>query len=836
MRSRLLLLAGILLAALLAVLLFWNPGAGSSSGTEKAAADRAAPLPAPAPSKAGEAAVAPDSPPETRQTAVEGGMARVRLIVRLSETGRPFPDAVVALLWKDATGARRREDGRTDGRGVWEWAHPPGGRLLEVRVAGTTTTAPASKPLKEALEPDLDLEVKLWADPSGSIAGAVKDEQGRPVSGATVSGWNGRDSRGQGGRGAGKPAAETRTDSEGRYELGGFGMEFTVFAEAPGLVSDRRYTGGFAESRRLEGIDFILVPGYTLTGEVLGPGRRPVDDATVHLALPDAWGSRRATAIPGVFLNRDFRFETRTDATGHFTIGGLFARDWQIQVHSTVAPPWEGTLEPGQKEIRIVLEGGFALEGRVLDWLGAPAEGAEVRLQPEESTLPFVTRSTRTDARGRFRMTNLGTMARARLLVHAAGNAVAVLEKIVVKAGMPPLVVPLEKGLVLSGQVQDAQGEPVASVPVSIRGPRILDENRIPVRTGESVFGLEQVKTGEDGRFRFVDLYSGDFAVKVKAAPLGNRPGASTVAPAGTEGLVLVLGAESGGKAVFFGQVRNAETGAPLPGASISVMQVHRMDAHSWGARGVAMATSAKDGSFEAKPVEPGEFYVWITAKGFSSWQNERAEVEAGRHFIAADLHPARTLLVKVVDAGGNSVQRVALEVLDPEGKQLSIIVSQGGSTTQVRTDSEGIAGLAGLPAVPVTVRVTDLGLLLGRFDFDLTRPVEGTRQLRLPIFFEKPRRVFTVRLVEKTASGAPEPLETLCTVRAYDEDGRLVGQASSLPDRTDPGVEPSPSSEVSLSLPRIPCRLEITAEDFQPAEALAEEQEQEAEVLLAPR
>ncbi len=834
MRSRLLLLAGILLAALVAVLLFWNPGPGSSTARKEAAADRAAPLPAPAPSKAGEAAVAPDSPPETRQTAPEAALARVRLIVRLSETGKPFTGARVWLLWKDSAGAERKETGRTDPRGVWEWEHPPGGHLLGARVAATAATAPATKPIQLPLAAGLDLEVKLWADPAGRIAGLVKDEQGRPVSGATVSGWNGRDSRGQGGRGAGDPAAETRTDAGGRYELGGFGMEFTVFAEAPGLVSDRRYTGGFAESRRFEGIDFILVPGYTLTGEVLGPDRRPVDDAAVHLVLPDAWGSRRATAIPGVFLNRDFRFETRTDADGRFTIGGLFARDWQIQVHSTVAPPWEGTLEPGQKEIRIVLEGGFALEGLVLDWLGGPAEGAEVRLQPQESSLPLVTRSTRTDARGRFRMTNLGTMARARLLVHAAGNAVAVLEKIVVKPGMPPLVVRLEKGLALAGQVQDARGEPVASVPVSIRGPRILDEFRIPVRTGESLFGLERVKTGEDGRFRFVDLYPGDFTVK--AAPQGNRPGASTIAPAGTEGLVLVLGAESGGKAVFFGKVRNAETGAPLPGASISVMQVRRMDAHSWGARGVAMATSAKDGSFEAKPVEPGELYVWITAKGFSSWQNKRAEVEAGRHFIAADLHPARTLLVKVVDAGGNPVQRVSLEVLDPEGKQLSITVSQGGSTTQVQTDSEGIAGLAGLPAVPVTVRVTDLGLLLGRFDFDLTRPTEGTRELRLPISFEKPRRVFTIRIVEKTAAGATKPLETLCTVRAYDEEGRLVGQASSLPDRTDPGVEPSPSSEVSLSLPRKPCRLEITAEGFQPAEAFAEENYQVKDVTLSRR
>ncbi|MFQ5750204.1 MAG: collagen binding domain-containing protein, partial [Planctomycetota bacterium] len=515
-----------------------------------------------------------------------------------------------------------------------------------------------------------------------------------------------------------------------------------------------------------------------------------------------------------------------------FRVEGLFSWYWELQVRSEGLLPWEGFLEPGQKEIRIVLQSGFPLEGLVLDWLGAPAGGAEVRLQPEESSLPFPARSTRTDARGRFRMANLGTMARARLLVHAAGNAVTVLEKVVVHPGMAPLVVRLEKGLVLAGQVQDGRDEPVASVSVSIRGPRLLAENRIPARTGESVFGLERMQTGEDGRFRFRDLYAGEFTVK--AAPQGNRPGASAIAAAGEEGLVLILGVEPGSTVVFFGQARNAETGAPVPGASITVMQVRRMGAHSWGARGVAMALSGKDGSFEVNPVEPGELYVWITAKGFSSWENERAEVEAGRHFLSADLHPARTLLVKVVDAGGQPVKGISLEVLDPDGKQLSITVSQGGSSTQVRTDPGGLAGLAGLPALPVTVRVSDLGILLGRFDFDLTRPIHGTRELRLPIFFQRPRRLFTVQLLEKTGGGAARPLKTACTVRAFNEEGLLVGQAGSLPDRTDPGAEPSPSAAVSLSLPREPCRLEITAAGFQPAGAWAGKEEGIAEIHLS--
>ncbi|MFQ5748992.1 MAG: carboxypeptidase-like regulatory domain-containing protein, partial [Planctomycetota bacterium] len=306
MRPRFLLLGVLFLAALAAVLLFWNPGRESFLGTNETTSARGVPLAAAAPSNAQEAAAGPASPQETRQAAPGTRLARVRLTVRFGDTFLPFADAAVALLWQDPSGSRRKEEGRTDERGVWEWMPPSGGRLLEAHVEATSATAPATKPLQESLAPDLDMEVELSVEPAGRIAGVVKDERGQLVARATVSGWNGQHSRGEGSREPGDPAAETRTDSEGRYELSGFGPEFTLFARAPGLVADRSFRGSLPESRHLEGVDFVLVPSYALTGQVVGPDRRPVEGAKIHLGSPKVPGLQRATGITGVFQDRNF--------------------------------------------------------------------------------------------------------------------------------------------------------------------------------------------------------------------------------------------------------------------------------------------------------------------------------------------------------------------------------------------------------------------------------------------------------------------------------------------------------------------------------------------------
>lgn len=371
--------------------------------------------------------------------------------------------------------------------------------------------------------------------------GTVRDADGRPIQGATVAAID-----------EGRVLRHTKTDREGRYDLGsfpdvddarkrtrpmGFPAAFRLFAKAPGRAT-------VAEPVRPGGpTDFVLPPTTAIVGQFVDPAG----------ASPGAF----AVDVRPVPIVAGTSHRIETDSTGAFRVE-VPPGNWVIDGHApgrfhdrTVVAAVAGR----ETRVTIRLDPAIRVSGRVVDSVTRePVAGASVVLR--------YTRVT-TDADGHFAFDDVptrvvdATSLVGQLAVTAKGYARHTLTPPVEGGDDVELELAIDRYASVDGRLVDADGAPVAGASIGLRS-----DTRGP-----------GAKTDLDGRFRLERCRPEAWQLVTRVS--GHAPYRSTVftlAPGETRTTVCTLASgapltvtvrDSDGEPIW----RAGVTAIPLAGA-----------------------------------------------------------------------------------------------------------------------------------------------------------------------------------------------------------------------------------------------------------------------------
>ncbi|MEZ5978848.1 MAG: carboxypeptidase-like regulatory domain-containing protein [Planctomycetota bacterium] len=646
---------------------------------------------------------------------------------------------------------------RTDASGLARFARESAYRVDRVRVPRTPDTAPATESVFRTIAPGETHEVTVEVGPGYVLVGRVVDTVGAPVANARVLAWNSNQS-------LGPHVDEALADEEGRFLFEHLPEVFLLRGEAEGMACVQGLRGEL--SRDVDSDDLVvrMAPASGVSGVVVEPSGSPVAGAKVSVADGEqSHSSREMTTSPGVRRFTSGGGSCTTDADGAFALERLRPGPLTVRVEANTYPLLDAQVPGDGVPLRLVLDPGLLLSGRVLGADGAPAVGATVRIG--SMRLPGRA-EVLTDEDGVFH-------ARGFVLpvnefepqpwigVLHTGCAVEVLQPVAPdRDGNSRVDVNLLPEGTIAGRVVDADGGPIERAVVRAVGTTEMDPGYVDGErmTWEHVLGIDTVRTDAEGRFRFERLTRGRFTLSVSPPGDGRSVEVETVTGAVLED--IVVDEEALAKVVLFGVVRDAITGEPVPSFRVIPFV---------GEHGSHNDFEDESGAFELSGLPSGELMIDVQAEGYATRRLERRPFAVGRHRIDVELAPERTLLVRVVDSAGKPVGRADLVATGEEGDQLMLETGAGSRSSRVYAEGGTIA-LQGLPAERVTFTATnDLGEGTATVDLRSEREHEVTIELGGPP--EPPRTValeilaFVVDADESVADFAPFVAEGMTEV-----------------------------------------------------------------------
>ncbi len=391
------------------------------------------------------------------------------------------------------------------------------------------------------------------------------------------------------------PGLYVRTDASGVFDLsvGSDGYTATLLLAASGYASPMRVTT--ARLADAPGAALGLVPAAVVGGLVVDESASPVGGAVA-----------RVEPVGGTISSRhaDSR-RTTTGADGRFWIESVpYDSAYELTVEAegyARASERRTGIERGvaTEDVRIVLEFGRSVRGCVVDATGAPVAGAMVRLlaplEEPELGVTFldhdVAQSVVSRSDGGFEFLRV-VGSRATLLIEHQEHPVLATELDLHPQhnGTDLGIFSMAPGLVIEGQVVDADGRPV--VGASVTAAQVTDvpgyRDRMDV-------------TDEDGRFRLGGLLPTLADLSVSAEGFG-PVAAPGVRPGTDEPTRIELSAAG----VVLGRVVD-ETGGPLNGVSVLLAAEDVSSGLSWN-HVVFGCKTADDGSFRFDALGPGRW------------------------------------------------------------------------------------------------------------------------------------------------------------------------------------------------------------------------------------
>lgn len=350
--------------------------------------------------------------------------------------------------------------------------------------------------------------VRLVLVTGRNLIGRVVDPDGVPVPGARIefrryAPW---------GLHFSLPVLETReraglADADGFFEIEHLsgGARGRIVVEADGFMpSERRGVEVSEELGETALGDLELAPERFLEIEVADVDGRPIEGAEV-----DVYRSDPDELFGGNDSVTDS--DARTDAAGRFRIGGFAAGDQAMLLVSKegfVSGSLQNVGVPHDSPVRVVLEEGSVVTGRVVDTSGRPV--TEARVSTEESEWLGRYAGSRVDDEGRFELGRLpaGPLRLRALGPEGEGSDVLRLE---LEAGerVDGLELVLRSRPRILGRVLAPDGSPVSQ-------PRVVVRGGGPRRYCDS---------GEDGGFRCEGREPGTYTLAVHEEGVGQAEG-----------------------------------------------------------------------------------------------------------------------------------------------------------------------------------------------------------------------------------------------------------------------------------------------------------------------
>lgn len=356
---------------------------------------------------------------------IKGGTLEVKVIAPDRGEGSVGTYVQIRPLSRAGGPVRPDEYIRTDGNGIARTSLAPG-KYRPLMVDGPAHRVVPGEGYEIVEGKTTRVEVKLRRLPV--ITGIVRDVADRPVGGAEVfalSLFRG-------------PPGEHWSDEKGRFEMprrSGWPRWRPAWLVA--RVAGQDLVGKVAIGEKPKAsVEIKLAPGARITGRVLGPTGKPIGGAMVRVAPRRPDGSM----CLGWFTeqtDREGRYEFRTMPLGIMYNARVNASGYgEANVRI-------GTLRTAKAPLRVesivLREANLSVSGVVLGPDGKPVAG--VHVYAERDGHPWNPHSTRTDEKGRFRISKL---CKGRVRLSASTKRGKLRARIEVNAGDTDVEIDLE--------------------------------------------------------------------------------------------------------------------------------------------------------------------------------------------------------------------------------------------------------------------------------------------------------------------------------------------------------------------------------------------------------
>jgi hypothetical protein len=454
----------------------------------------------------------------------------------------------------------------------------------------------------ETRELELDLEL------GGTLRGIVQKPDGSPCGDAEVAAsregdWFGVDD---------KQVRSAKSDAAGAFELAHVPAgKLKLRASAAGYLPNEALELELPAGRVTEGVVLLLREGKSVAGTVSYADGKPAAGADVKVSfdLAQMGGFGAFSAMEGA------KGESKSDAEGHFSIGGLGKGPFTVRASQLPAgetlpagtkkedAEWHARSDgvtPGTLDLALVLKEGQLLRGRVVDLEQKPIAKFKLKVQHEGKGMmggfgqDSVDRGIE-DEQGRFQIGGLGDGS-WKLWVSAEhfASSDATPVSLPQASDAPELVITLSPSCTVSGRVVSSKGEPVGGATVTTDGGGPAWQKAVSGAPPEP-----QADSDADGSFRLEGLKPGHVSL-VASAPEHARslPQALELA-VGVETKDVTLTLREGGS--ISGEVYD-EQGKPIAGMFVQTTEMSTFD--------IRFDNTSGEGRFKIEHLQPGHYQV----------------------------------------------------------------------------------------------------------------------------------------------------------------------------------------------------------------------------------
>lgn len=448
------------------------------------------------------------------------------------------------------------------------------------------------------------------------------------------------------------------SNSKGEFKVSLAPGAYKIVARAPRYNSKRESVVLIQDNPKT--VEIKLSRGLSITGKVLEKKtKRPIGGARVvaywELGEPEDDIVQKLIDMTSIVeKTQEPAIETVSAPDGTYQLDGLKSIYYTVTGFADgFSPRSRSNIRPSAEGIDLYLPEGSKFFGRVMDTDGNSIEGAKVNAFPEVDSqdifLVIASKSrppveqAETSSGGDFQFTTLGSGV-YNFILDAEGFQQGRFSKVAVYEGKnEEQDFVLTPGLLLAGQVQGPEGNPIAGAWVRpIRSGDFRNENiNIDFDDGRT-------KTGEDGQFQFNTLEPGKYSLLAWHDDYAAKQFRDV--EVGNMNMIVVLA--SGG--AISGSIEEAGSHKPISGARIVVtdlLDVKKED------------VTDENGEFYVGGLSTsrrGKRYLSIHAEGYAKINNQGVKVEEGRvtENLFYELTATAGVTGKVVNSGGVPVVR----------------------------------------------------------------------------------------------------------------------------------------------------------------------------------